>query len=138
MKKVIITFFLVFSTIIFAQKQTEKIKFFDIQQNAKLKGNGYQLVLKEVVSDSRCPQGVTCIWAGEVQFVVSVYKDKKLVENETITLAPNQGPDYKEWFSKYLPKCKKNVKSIGILPYPKEGNPINTKEYFLRIGYVKK
>jgi hypothetical protein len=44
---------------------------------------GFTLVLKEVVSDSRCPEGLNCIWAGEVTVVLSVYKDSKLVEDIT-------------------------------------------------------
>lgn len=138
MKKAILLILLVFTTGIFAQtSKKENLKFVEIVQNAKLKGNGYQLVLKEVISDSRCPQGVTCIWAGEVQFVVSVYKDKKFIQDETITLSPNQNQETKDWLSKYMPSCKKNIKSIGIFPYPKDGSPINPKDYYLKIGYLK-
>ncbi len=137
MKKAILLILLVFTTGVLAQTyKKEKIKFVEIKQNAKLKDKGYQLALKEVISDSRCPEGVTCIWAGEVQFVVSVYKDKKFVQDETITL-PNQNQDYKPWFSKYMPSCKKNIKSIGILPYPKEGIIIDPKDYYIKIGYIK-
>jgi hypothetical protein len=33
---------------------------------------------KEVVSDSRCPEGLNCIWAGEVTVVLGI-QDSKLV-----------------------------------------------------------
>ncbi len=138
MKKAILLLLLVFTTGLVAQTtKKEKLKFVEIKQNAKLKGKGYQLILKEVISDSRCPEGVTCIWAGEVQFVVSVYKDKKIVQDETITLSPKQNQDIKAWFSKYMPSCKKNIKSIGVLPYPKDGSVINPKDYYVKIGYIK-
>jgi hypothetical protein len=50
-----------------------------------MKRSGYTLVLKEVTSDSRCPQGLNCIWAGEAQVIVSVYNNKKLVEDVAIS-----------------------------------------------------
>lgn len=28
---------------------------------------------KKVLSDSRCPRGVTCIWAGEAKVLVAIY-----------------------------------------------------------------
>ena len=45
---------------------------------------GFQLVLKAIPNDSRCPEGATCIWAGEVSAVVMVYKDSKLVDEKTL------------------------------------------------------
>jgi hypothetical protein len=35
---------------------------------------GFTLVLKEVVSDSRCPEGLNCIWAGEVTVLIRYTK----------------------------------------------------------------
>ena len=98
---------------------------------------GFQLVLKAIVSDSRCPEGVTCIWAGEVSAVVSVYKDSKLIEDTTLVFSMKNEEDNKKWFSKYLPEKQKNIKNIGVVPYPKEGSKINPKDYYLKIGYLK-
>ncbi len=36
-------------------------------QSASIPGEDLTVRFAEVVSDSRCPAGVTCIWAGEVE-----------------------------------------------------------------------
>jgi hypothetical protein len=63
---------------------------------------GFTLVLKEVVSFSLSRD---CIWAGEV-VLLSVYKDSKLVEDNTMVFHENQ-EENKLWFCKYLPDNKK-------------------------------
>ena len=39
----------------------------------------YQFKLKKVIADSRCPEGLNCVWEGQVEMVVSVYKENELV-----------------------------------------------------------
>lgn len=138
MKKSLLLFFLIFGTITFAQNtKTEKVQFLKITQKKCLKKKGYHLVLKEVVSDSRCPEGVTCVWAGEASVVVSVYKESKLVEDHTMVFSMKNEEENNRWFSKYLPEKQKNIKSCRVLPHPKEGVKINPKRYYLQIGYLK-
>jgi hypothetical protein len=121
-----------------AQKaETENIGMLKITQKKCLKRKGYQLVFKEVVSDSRCPEGVTCVWAGEVKVDVTLYDGKKLLQDEIITLSPMHKKETFDWFAKYLPKDKRNIKSITVLPSPKQGVKINPKDYFLKIEYSK-
>lgn len=100
-----------------------------------LNKKGYTLVLKAIVNDSRCPEGVACIWAGEVSTVVAVYKDSKLLEEHTMVFSIKDQEGNKQWFSKYLPEKQKNVKSVSVFPYPKEGVEINPNEYRIKIGY---
>jgi hypothetical protein len=45
--------------------------------------------------------------------------------------------DNKKWFATYLSEKQRNIKSIGVLPYPKEGSKINPEAYYLKIGYLK-
>ncbi len=132
MKKLFPLLFLLLSLTISAQTTAEKIHYKTITQTECVKKKGYRLVLKQVVSDSRCPEGVTCVWAGEVSFVLSVYKDKKFVEDVTLSSANRQ--QNLELFSKYLGK---KVTSIGVLPYPKQGVTVDPKSYFLKIGYTR-
>jgi hypothetical protein len=138
MKNSLLPFLLLFCVCIFAQNvQKESIKYAKVCQKTGLKKTGYQLVLKEVISDSRCPEGVTCIWAGETSVVVSVYRDSKLVEDQTMVFSIKNEEENKEWFSKYLPEKQKKIKSFSVLPYPKEGVKINPKNYYIKIGYIK-
>jgi hypothetical protein len=132
MKKILPILFLLFGLVVSAQTAAEKIHYKTITQKECVKKKGYRLVLKQVVSDSRCPEGVTCVWQGEVVFVVSVYKDKKLVADETFTSKERE--QNLEAFSKYLGK---KVTSVGVFPYPQEGVKIDPKNYTLKIGYTK-
>ena len=36
-------------------------------------GNDYEMKISKIISDSRCPEGVTCVWAGEVQLEIEIY-----------------------------------------------------------------
>lgn len=138
MKKYLLLFLLMLGTITFAQNtKTENVQSLKITQKKCLKKKGFNLVLKELVSDSRCPEGVTCIWAGEASVVVSVYKDSKLVEDHTMVFSMKKEEENKQWFSKYLPEKQKNIKNFSVFPYPKEGVQVNPKNYYVKIGYVK-
>lgn len=138
MKKSLLFLFMMISSVILAQSQeSQKVKYTTIKQKVCPNQKGFQLVLKTIVSDSRCPEGVTCIWAGEVSAVVSVYKDSKLLEDTTLVFSMKNEEDNKKWFSKYLPEKQKKIKSISVVPYPKEGSKINPEEYYLKIGYLK-
>lgn len=132
MKKLFPLLLLLLSLTVSAQPKAAKIHYKTITQKECVKKKGYRLVLKQVVSDSRCPEGVTCVWAGEVRFVVSVYKDKKWVEEVTFSSANRE--QNLELFSKYLGK---KVTSVGVLPYPKQGVTVNPKSYVLKIGYTR-
>ncbi|SFE49807.1 hypothetical protein [Flavobacterium xueshanense] len=138
MKKLVLFFFMIISSIVLAQSQkSQKVKYVSIKQKVCPNQKGFQLVLKAIATDSRCPEGVTCIWAGEVTAVVSVYKDSKLIKDTTLVFSMKNEEDNKKWFATYLPAKQKNIKSIRLLPYPKEGTKINPEEYHLKIGYLR-
>ena len=138
MKKPILFFFIFIGTFALAQSpKGQKIKYVTIDQKVCSNQKDFQLVLKSIVTDSRCPEGVTCIWAGEVTAIVSVYKDSKLIEDATLLFAMKNEKENKEWFAKYLPRKQKNIKTMQVLPFPKEGKKIDSKEYCLKIGYYK-
>jgi hypothetical protein len=138
MKKSLLLFLILFNTLAFAQNTPkENIKYVKITQKKCLKKSGYQIVLKEVVSDSRCPEGVTCVWAGEASVIVSVYKDSKLVEDNTMVFSMKNIEENKKWLSKYLPVKQRKIKTVGVFPYPKQGVVVDKKDYYLKIGYIK-
>jgi hypothetical protein len=51
-------------------------------------------------SDSCCPEGVRCVWAGEIKVSVSIYEGKKLVTNEDLVISEKNDLVNKEWFTK--------------------------------------
>lgn len=134
MKKLIIIFLAIFSLISCAQKTkvTSNSALFS-QKLAKQKG--IQLVLKKVVNDSRCPEGVNCIWAGECEIIVSIYKNNKFINEEKILLSPKLYKENVAWFSKYYPS--KKIREINVLPYPKNEVVANPKDYFVKIEFEK-
>ncbi|MFM2368933.1 MAG: hypothetical protein RL619_1233 [Bacteroidota bacterium] len=135
MKNSLLVFLLIFTVSAFSQK--ENIKNVKITQKICLKKTGYQLVLKAVISDSRCPEGVTCVWAGEASAVISVYKDSKLVDDKTIVFSLKNEEENNQWFAKYLPEKQRKIKNSSVFPYPKQGVTVAKKDYYIKIGYIK-
>jgi len=129
---------MIISSIVLAQSQkSQKVKYVSIKQKVCPNQKGFQLVLKAISNDSRCPEDVTCIWAGEVTAVVSVYKDSKLIDDSTLVFSMKNEEDNKKWLATYLSDKQKKIESIRVLPYPKEGSKINPEEYYMKIGYLK-
>ena len=126
MKKLILLLFIFTSLQIFSQTEYKITS----KKRVPLKGN--HLKLKSIVNDSRCPENVTCVWAGEVSVVVEVYIDKKLVEEKTIVFNSKNNEENKNWFQKYY--CDK-IKSISVSPYPKDGVVVDFKKKFIKIKF---
>ena len=138
MKTLVLFLFMIISSIVLAQSQkSQKVKYVSIKQKVCPNQKGFQLVLKAISNDSRCPEDVTCIWAGEVTAVVSVYKDSKLIDDSTLVFSMKNEEDNKKWLATYLSDKQKKIESIRVLPYPKEGSKINPEEYYMKIGYLK-
>lgn len=94
---------------------------------------GYYLRLKSVFDDSRCPENVQCIWAGEVSVIVEVYNDKKFIEEKIITFNSKNREENNLWFSKYY---SGKIKSVVVLPYPKDGVVVKEKKKYIKIVFV--
>ena len=73
MKKLLTLALLFFSFSFYAQNEIK------VTSKKCLPKKGYHVRLKSCFDDSRCPEGVNCIWAGEVSIVVEVYKDLSLI-----------------------------------------------------------
>ncbi|TGD57538.1 hypothetical protein [Flavobacterium humi] len=96
---------------------------------------GKEIVLVKVLDDSRCPERVQCIWAGEVTFAVAAYEDLKMVEQVQFTLNQNTHKEINDWFMKHLPAGSKDLKEISVLPYPKEGVAVKPEDYYIQLIY---
>lgn len=94
-----------------------------------------EIVLVKVSNDSRCPEGVQCVWAGEVVIAVAAYDHKKLTEQVEFTLNKNTIEEVKVWFEKHLPSPKGSLKAIQVLPYPKEGVEQLPEAYYIKLMY---
>lgn len=94
-----------------------------------------EIVLVRIINDSRCPENVQCVWAGQVVFEVAVYEKGKIKEQKQLTLTPQNQNEIENWFTNQLPKSKKPLKSVSIFPYPKDGVSLNLNDYVIQLGY---
>lgn len=72
--------------------------------------NDYKIVINKIISDSRCPMGTNCIWAGEIVMELSVLQNKEIKETLELTFSQNTKEENLAWFGKYIPNDKKLIK----------------------------
>lgn len=117
----------------FAQKQNNNAaKILYITQKGTICKNGVYLRLKKVFDDSRCPQEVQCIWAGEVSAEIYVYKNKKLIETKTLTFNSKNAVENNKWFSEMF---QTKIKNVYVYPNLKIGTLIKPENYLLKVIY---
>jgi|GEM_PF-930980 len=95
-------------------------------------GNDYEMKITKVISDSRCPEGVNCVWAGEVQLVLAIYKENVLEKEETVFINYKKLEYNKQFFRSYI-TTEKKIKDFIILPIKKQEQTIDLKDYILKI-----
>ncbi len=86
---------------------------------------------KEVVSDSRCPKEVTCIWAGEAKVRVEFFKNgeslgEKVINGNKFSL----NGIFQNEFEGSL--------NFTLSPYPQVNNRTQPSEYTLELNVTEK
>ncbi|MDN3595811.1 hypothetical protein [Zunongwangia endophytica] len=82
----------------------------------------YKVILKEVISDSRCPKNVTCIWAGTAEVLIQLKKGEISCGEYLLEIGSSVDFNLKK-----LPQLANiNLKVKGLSPYPE--TPIKIKE----------
>ncbi|NJM79980.1 MAG: hypothetical protein HC854_10800 [Flavobacterium sp.] len=92
----------------------------------------YQIKLLKVIADSRCPEGVNCVWEGQVEMSVGVYKGNELLEEKQLVVNSRTVEENATWASQY---SKKTITFIGVLPARVKDTPIYESDYKLLIKY---
>ena len=95
-------------------------------------GNDYEIKILKIISDSRCPEGVNCVWAGEVQLELEIYKNQKIEKTKIISINYKSLELNKQFFADYFSSDKK-IKDILISPQKKQGENIELKNYILKV-----
>ena len=93
--------------------------------------NDYEFVINKIISDSRCPIGTNCIWAGELVMELSAIQNKEIKETLVLTFSPNSKEENMAWFEKYIPQ-NKTLKSYKISPSKTE-NQLELKDYKIEL-----
>ena len=130
MKKVIILLILSFA--VFQTYAQEPPVLAKIQYGETFLINGYAIVFKKVISDSRCPEGVACIRAGEAKILVNIFKSEELLESKELVFYPS------DVINKMKPILFKGegilINALNLSPYPEVQHRIPEKMYCLDIA----
>ncbi|WP_375605611.1 hypothetical protein [Flavobacterium davisii] len=107
------------------------------QIDQKIEGTkGKKIVLQKVFNDSRCPEGVKCIWEGEVTIQLAYCEDGQIKEEKQFIVRANEQEEILEWFRSHLPKSEKILQTISVLPAKKgDGKQIRSTDYTILLGY---
>jgi hypothetical protein len=93
-------------------------------QSVSVKGENLSIKFVEVISDSRCPTGATCIWAGEASSLIEI-TDSASTYRKVLT-EPGSSSPTKADFTGY-------EVMFNLLPYPVLGKETKAKDYLLQL-----
>lgn len=130
MKK-IIGFFIVVMLLGCASKKEEATT--DLTFNKNILSEKFSYKIKEIISDSRWPEGVNCVWAGEVDLILSIYKEGVFYKEEQLVINFKNFQQNKWVLEQYT--LSKPIKSIEILPVKKQDAVLKVDDYNLEITF---
>jgi len=93
-----------------------------VGSTAAISGEDLSLKFIEVTTDSRCPTGVVCVWAGEAKCRMLVTYQG--TESEVVITQPGSSAGMQNLFQKY-------TVSFKLEPYPESGKQIESADYKL-------
>lgn len=101
-----------------------------VGKTAKLSNGSLKVTFNAVSEDSRCPDGVNCMWAG------------KVVANLTVANAEgSQAFDFTREGKSSKPTTKQfkdwTIRLHDVAPYPKDGVKLDKQRYSVRISVVR-
>lgn len=94
-----------------------------VSASSPLPGTSYRARLREIVSDSRCPLGVTCVWAGEVTARIDLLAGDSVARSLDLTLGGADGQAAR----KQIEGGTLELRSVR--PYPREGDRTPPERY---------
>lgn len=86
----------------------------------------------KLLTDSRCPQNVSCVRAGEAEILVAVYRSGKFSHEKVLTFQANglvERSNMQLFASDVLV-----VEGLTLYPYPKGLTKIKDEDYMLSVG----
>src|SRR5690554_1536420 len=137
MKYPILSLLILFSSFAFGQNGESKPPKIAVKVplNKSVVLNGVSIKFTDVLEDSRCPEGVTCIWAGRAIVIVEVTANGNTVEKKLIfgEIRPGESNDTDLFGSTEL-----TINGLALNPYPNIKNVSEEIEYELLISEEKK
>ena len=95
-----------------------------IGQSATVTGENLSVKFIEVVSDSRCPTGATCIWAGEASSLVEITTSGSTY-SKVLTQPGLSGPSQTDFLKYQI--------TYNLQPYPQAGREAKKGDYSLHL-----
>jgi hypothetical protein len=94
-----------------------------VGRQVTLKGDGLRVRFVAVGNDSRCPEGVTCVWAGDAEVMLEVGTGSG--GRKRLKLHTNRSPQNtdEDGYRRY------KVKLLELSPYPRSDRKIAAREY---------
>ncbi|HLV14479.1 MAG TPA: hypothetical protein VKY41_04815 [Xanthomarina sp.] len=90
-----------------------------------------QIKFSEVLSDSRCPEDVTCVWAGEASVLVDIIKDDVVIDQKKLLFQPGKRINKK--LVTLFSSEKSTIMALGILPNLNTNRNLKKEEYYLQL-----
>ena len=136
MKNSLLAVIILFSTFAFSQEdsaETPKIAI-KVAKGETVNVKGVSIKFLEVVEDSRCPTGVTCIWAGRAIVKVQVTSNGNKEERTLIFGEANRG---EERSTNLYSSSEFSINGLALNPYPTSESTGKDKGYVLLINEEK-
>ncbi len=132
MKKSLLAYLILFSAFAFGQKNSVEAPKIAVKvpkgETVVLKGVSIKFL--EVLEDSRCPTGVTCIWAGRAKVKVEVTANGKQ-EEKILTFGEVKAGEEKNTNIYSSPTFA--INGLKLNPYPTSESAGKIKNYVLLI-----
>lgn len=90
---------------------------------------------KRLISDSRCPSDVTCIWAGEAKILVEVFKNGKSYGEEIVVISGGEQGEVS--LDELFQGGSYRLSGIALRPYPKTTVRIKPSDYVLKLAVTE-
>lgn len=102
-----------------------------INQTFSSESGGIKVKLLNVISDSRCPSDVTCIWQGEAKVLINIFENNQDQGNFTLTSRAGQQDLAFTGFDGY------SMQVVKVVPYPSSGEKISLSDYLVTFAVSK-
>lgn len=122
----------------FSQAQDSTV----VQQYSSTLGIGEQLQFgdrsikfKELISDSRCPSNVTCVWAGEAKVLVEIFQNGKLCGEEVLVISG--GGQGSVLLENIFAGAAYKITGFNLQPYPEAPIKRKPSDYTLSLDVTE-
>lgn len=88
-----------------------------------IESEGLKIQFNKVTEDSRCPTNVQCVWAGQVEILLLITKNKLSRGYHALSIGAGSGDSALKVIDEY------SVKLIRVEPYPQSGKKIEFSDY---------